>query len=48
LLQRDHAFEKSRMNVLVTPASRGLVSSKGSFDSSATPLKVFWPWVTTL
>ena len=31
-----------------SPARPGLVSSNGSFDSSATPLKVFWPWVTTL
>src|SRR5882757_8422744 len=31
-----------------SPARPDLVSSNGSFDSSATPLKVFWPWVTTL
>ena len=26
----------------------GVVSSKGNFERSATPLKVFWPWVTRL
>ena len=36
------------MGVLVVAGKPRLVSSNGSFDSSATPLKVFWPWVTTL
>src|SRR5947208_5323682 len=31
-----------------SPARPNLVSSNGSFDKSATPLKVFWPCVTTL
>ena len=36
------------MNVVVVAGQARVVSSNGSFDSSATPLKVFWPWVTTL
>src|SRR5215218_10076685 len=31
-----------------SPARPDLVSSNGSLESRATPLKVFWPWVTTL
>ena len=36
------------MGVFVVAGQPATVSSNGSFDSSATPLKVFWPWVTTL
>jgi hypothetical protein len=46
--RRDHRLDEARVIVFVVAGQPLLTSSNGNFDSSATPLKVFWPWIATL